>query len=81
VKVQAVIQPIHAFVSNRKHPHDEDDAMEKFCIREMAPPVADIENLHRELQQLFARTQSRSREAREKTDDTSGGSCLVIKGK
>ncbi len=49
--------------------------------REMAPPTADIKTLHHELEQLFAGTQNGSRESREKTDDTSGGTCMVIKGK
>ena len=51
------------------------------CNRDTAPPVADITNLHRELEQLFAETHDHSRETREKADDTSGGTCLVIKGK
>ena len=55
--------------------------MDNTCVREMAPPVADIENLRRELEQLFAGTQNRRRETRETTGDTSGGTCLVIKGK
>ncbi len=49
--------------------------------REMTPPTADIKTLHLELQQLFAGTQNRNRETREKAGDTSGGPCLVIKGK
>ena len=55
--------------------------MDNTCTREMAPPVADIKNLHRELEQLFAGMQNRNREPREKAGDTSGGTCLVIKGK
>ena len=55
--------------------------MDNSCNREMAPPIADIENLHQELEQLFVGTQSSKDETREKKDDTSGGSCLVVKGK
>ena len=55
--------------------------MENSGTREMTPPVADIKNLHRELEQLFAGTQNGNRETREKTGDTSEGTCLVIKGK
>jgi hypothetical protein len=47
----------------------------------MSPPTADIKTLHQELLQLFASTQNRNRETREKTGDTSGGTCLTIKGK
>ncbi len=49
--------------------------------REMTPATADIKTLHQELQQLFVGTQNGSRESREKTDDTSEGTCMVIKGK
>jgi hypothetical protein len=55
--------------------------MENSSIREMAPPVADIKNLHRELEQLFAGTQDGSRETREKTGGSADGMSLVIKGK
>jgi hypothetical protein len=46
-----------------------------------APPTADIKTLHRELEQLFAGTKNGSHETRDKTDDTLGRSCLLIKGK
>jgi hypothetical protein len=49
--------------------------------REITPPTADIKNLHQELEQLFVGTQSSKGDTREKKDDTSGGTCLVIKGK
>ena len=55
--------------------------MENSGTREMTPPTADIKSLHRELEKLFAGTQNRNRETREKKDNTSGGTCLVIKGK
>ena len=55
--------------------------MDDSCTREMTPPTADIKNLHRELEQLFSGTQNSNRETREKKGDTSGGTCLVIKGK
>ncbi len=48
---------------------------------DMAPPTADIKNLHRELEQLFAGTQVGGRGSGEKADAASGGACLVIKGK
>jgi hypothetical protein len=62
-------------------PQVKDDAMDDSCTREMTPPTADIKNLHRELEQLFSGTQNSNRETREKKGDTSGGTCLVIKGK
>jgi hypothetical protein len=55
--------------------------MDNCGARETTPPTADIKNLHLELEQLFTGTQNGNRETREKTDDTSGGSCLIIKGK
>ena len=55
--------------------------MDNSCIREMAPPVADIENLHRELEQLFSVTRDRSHETKDKASDTTEGLCLVIRGK
>jgi len=55
--------------------------MEESRIRDMVSPTADIKTLHRELEQLFAGTQRSDREPREKTGDTSGGTCLTIKGK
>ena len=55
--------------------------MDNSGTSEMAPPTADIKSLHRELEQLFAGTQNRGRGTREKAGDTSGGTCLVIKGK
>jgi hypothetical protein len=47
----------------------------------MAPPTADIKTLHQELEQLFAGTQNSKCEGRRKPEDSSGGKCLVIKGK
>ena len=59
----------------------KDEPMDNSCIRDMDPPTADIKTLHRELEQLFVGTQRSNREPREKTGDTSGGTCLTIKGK
>jgi hypothetical protein len=55
--------------------------MEHSGTRETPPPTADIRTLHRELEQLFTGRQDGSREMNEKADDTSRGTCLVIKGK
>ena len=55
--------------------------MENSGTREIPPPTADIKTLHHELEQLFAGTQNSPRETREKKDNTSGGTCMVIKGK
>ena len=55
--------------------------MDNSSTREMIPPVADIKTLHQELQQLFAGTQNSNRETSEKKNDTSAGTCPVIKGK
>jgi len=55
--------------------------MDKSGTRETTPPIADIKNLHRELEQLFNGTQNNSAATKEKIGDTSGGTCLVIKGK
>ncbi len=66
---------------NRKHSHAEDDSMDNASIREMAPAVADIKTLHRELARLLSGSRNRNRERGEKTSDTSDGTYLVIKGK
>jgi hypothetical protein len=55
--------------------------MEDSGIREMVPPTADIKALHQELQQLFAGTQNSNPESKKEKDGTSGGTCMVIKGK
>ena len=54
--------------------------MENVSIREMAAPVADIENLRRELEQIFAATQSRRRETQEKTRRRVRGNVLGHQG-
>ena len=61
ISVTALIQPTK-MANEMGRIEKAKDTMENISIREMASPAACIDNLRRELEQLFAGTQGRRRE-------------------
>jgi len=80
LKGRAALLPIHALVHTDCTPETK-PPMDDSCAPQPAPPVADLTSLHRELEQLFARTRQRSQEASETAVNPAAGPCLVIRGK